>query len=362
MIENELSGQTRVAIIGGGPIGLELAVALQEAGIDYVLLEGKQIGHAFTQWPPNTHFFSAPEHVALAGVPVHTQNQLPISGEEYLAYLRMLVEMHDLNIRVYEPVTAIEKSGDGFLVNSHPQTGQKCYRAEVVVLATGGMARPRLLGIPGEDLSHVSHYFRDPHAYFRTRVLVVGGKNSALESALRCWRTGATVAMSYRRPDFDYDVVKPHLAMDISDRLMKGEITFYPATMPLEITSRHVVLAGTEEGVTPVGPTFNLPADFVLLCTGFEADMSLFEMVGVELLGAAQAPVYDERTMETTVPGLYVAGTAAGGTQSRFVHFISTSHDHVARIVKAITGQQPEKLGSVASRNSAVAWEEVKAN
>lgn len=362
MTETRSSNMTKVAIIGGGPIGIELAIALQEAGEDYILLEAKQIGQAFTLWPPSTHFFSTPEHVALAGVPVHTPNQLPISGEEYLAYLRMLVEMFDLNIRVYEPVIAIEKTARGFVLRTQPRAGECHYQAEFVVLATGGMARPRRLGIPGEDRPHVSHYFRGPHAYFRTRVLVVGGKNSALESALRCWRAGAAVTMSYRRPDFDYEVVKPHLASDVSDRLKKKEITFLPSTIPLEITDQHVILAQTADDLSLTGRTFCHEADFVLLCTGFEADMSLFESAGVVLQGATRAPVYDERTMETNVPGLFVAGTSAGGTQKRFTHFISTSHDHVGRIVKAITGSFPERLGSVPGRNDSVTWEEVKAN
>lgn len=352
-----------VIIIGAGPIGIELAIALQRAGVDYLLIEARQIGDAVSRWPAETHFYSTPEHVALAGVPVHTGDQLPISGEQYLAYLRMLVEMFDLQMHNYEPVTSVRRDTDRFIVHTAHRAGPRQYAARYVVAATGGMTRPRLLNIPGEELPHVTHYFPGPHRYFRTRVLVVGGRNSALETALRCWRAGAQVTLSYRRPAFDFDVVKPHLAMDISDRLRKDEITFYPATVPEEITPTEVTLApvaGREEPGAGVG--IRLATDFVVICTGFEADMGLLQTAGVMLQGPERAPVYNPETMESNISGLFVAGTAAGGTQRRFVHFISTSHDHVARIVGALTGRVPDRLGTVSARNNAVTYQEVKAN
>jgi thioredoxin reductase (NADPH) len=353
----EITQETKIAIIGAGPIGIELAIALQRLGVDYLLIEAKQIGNEFSKWPPSTHFFSTSEHVALAGVPVHNLDQMPITGEQYLAYLRTLVEMYDLNLRLYEPVTHIYRQETGFIIQTEPLTGTKKYRADKVILATGGMARPRMLNIPGEDLPHVAHYFPGPHPYFRRRVLVVGGRNSAMEAALRCWRGGALVALCYRGADLNQDRIKPHLWIDIQDRLRKGEITFYPSTIPTEITPSYINLTSTLDGSLT-----QHEADHILLCIGFEADMTLFRQAGVTLIGDEQAPLFDEATMETDVPGLFVAGTAAGGTQSRFTYFISTSHDHVAKIVKAITGQLPGPLGSIPARNNAVTWDEVKAN
>ena len=353
---------TSVAIIGAGPIGIEMAIALQEVGVDYILFEAQQIGHTIAKWPPNTHFYSTPEHVALAGVPVQNLNQQPITGEQYLAYLRTLVEYFDLNLHHYEPVERIEHREAGFSLQTRSQQGPRSYTCEKLILATGGMAGPRLLGIPGEDLPHVRHYFPGPHPYFRRRVLIVGGKNSALEAALRCWRAGAKVTLSYRRPRLDFDVVKPHLSADISTRLEKGEIDFLPGTVPIEITPYEVLLGRVDEHFNLTAEVVRHETDAVLLATGFVADMSLFRQLGVELKGPGEAPHFDEQTMETNVPGLYVAGTAAGGTQQKFRHFISTSHDHVARIVKALTGRLPQKLGSVDARNNAVSWEEVKRN
>jgi len=354
--------ETDIAIIGAGPIGIEMAIALQEAGVDYILFEARQIGHTISTWPPHTHFYSTPEHVALAGVPVHSLDQQPITGERYLAYLRTLVEYFDLNLQHYEPVQEIASLKPGFRLQTRTQRGAHTYSCNKVILATGGMAAPRMLGIPGEDLPHVSHYFPGPHPFFRRRILVVGGKNSALESALRCWRGGAEVTISYRRPQFDFDVVKPHLADDISTRIEKGEIDYLPATVPLEITTGDVLMARTDSHYRPTAQTFRHETDAVLLTTGFVANMELFNQLGVELRGPERAPLFNSRTMETNVPGLYVAGTVAGGSQVKFQHFISTSHDHVARIVKTLTGRLPVRLGSVDARNNAVSWEEVKSN
>lgn len=354
---------TETAVIGAGPIGIELAIALQRLNHDTILFEATQVGDAFMRWPKETRFFSSSEHLALAGVPVQTISQLAPTGDDYLAYLRMLVEMFDLNLHNYEPLQSITKDDKGFLLRTQHRTGEQLYRCRHVVLATGGMAGPRLLNIPGENLPHVTHYFPGPHPYFRTRVLVVGGKNSAMEAALRCWRSGAAhVALSYRRPELNFERIKPHLSLDIGDRLRKGEIEFIPSTIPVEITPTHVVLAETADGMVGNGRILHHKTDFVILATGFRADMSLFRNAGVTLQGPAEVPLYDEATMETNVPGLYVAGTAAGGTQERFTHFISTTHHHVIKIVRHITGITPQHIGSVPTRNNAVTYEEVKAN
>ena len=333
-----------VAIVGAGPIGLELAVAMKDAGVDYVLLEARQIGDTIFRWPPNTHFLSSPERVAIAGLPLQSVDQTKVTGELYLAYLRGVVQQCDLNVNTYEPVRGIERRDGGFTVYTQHRTGRRTYRCRRVVLATGGLAGPRKLGIPGEDLPHVSHHPGDPHRYFRTRLLVVGGRNSALEAALRCWRAGAEVTISYRRPQFDPEIAKRHLRAEVMMWVREGRIRFLPATVPVEITPHHVTLAPTRDG-KPVDDEFiEHETDFVLFCTGFVADMSLFESVGVELCGPRQVPAFDPETMETNVPGVYVAGTAAGGTQERFGLFIETSHVDVEKITLALTGTPPQRV------------------
>ncbi len=326
---------TDVAVVGAGPIGLELAVALKRAGIDYVQFDAKQIGYTVSWFPPQTRFFSSNERIAIAGVPLDTPDQGKATREQYLAYLRTVVEQFDLKVRTYEPVTAIDRTEDGFVVTSRPAGANPARtRAKRVVLVTGGTDHPRRLKIPGEDLPHVSHYFNDPHAYFRKRLLIVGGKNSAVEAALRCFNAGAHVSISYRREKLPEKSIKYWLLPEINHLIAKERITAYFQSTPLAITASHVTLARGNE-------RFDVPADFVLLLTGYVQDTTLLRLAGVELAGPCNAPVFDERTMETNVPGIYVAGTATGGTQDRYTVFIENCHVHVERIVNALHGVAP---------------------
>src|SRR4051812_39698572 len=174
-----------VAVVGAGPIGIELAVALKRSGVESVHFDAKQIGYTISWFAPQTKFFSSNERIAIAGVPLQTPDQNKATREEYLAYLRGIVQQFELDVRTYEPVTGIDKVAGEFVVSTHARSGKRTYRAPKLVLCTGGTDRPRRLGVPGEDLPHVSHYFGDPHAYFGTELLIVGGKNSAVEAALR---------------------------------------------------------------------------------------------------------------------------------------------------------------------------------
>lgn len=327
-----------VAIVGAGPIGIEVHVALRQAGQSVLHFDSGQVGSTMQWWAPGTRFFSSPERISICGVPLVTAGQEKATREEYLAYLRAVVGQFKLPIRAYEAALAIEPRGDGrgFLIRTRSQAGDRRYGAERVVVAIGDMHRPRLLGVPGEDLKHVSHYFQDPHEYFGRRVLIVGGKNSAVEAAIRCWRVGASVALSYRGAELDAERVKYWLLPEIKGLIKAGHIGWWPRTSVDRITPTSVVLAETG------GDTREAAADDVLLLTGYEMDGSLLESAGVELVGEGRAPQHNPRTMETNIPGLYVAGTAVAGTQSRFRYFIENCHVHAARIVGTITGRQVE--------------------
>lgn len=363
MHNDDTTTPTEIAIVGAGPIGIELAVNLAAAGVDYIHLEAQQIGHTMSWWPRDTTFFSTTERIEIAGVPIQSTAQGRATGEEYLAYLRSIVEQFDLRINTYEPVVGIERRTDGFLLRTRPPTGERRYLARNVVLASGDMHQPHRLHIPGEDLPHVSHYFRDVHPYFRRRLLIVGGRNSAAEAALRTWRAGAQVTLSYRRATFDGRLVKHWILPDLQAQIDNGMIGFHPLTAPLEITPSHVVLARLDEGGCPTGEIIHQPADFVLLLTGFEADMTLFQQAGVLLEGPSQTPRFNPSTMETDAPGLYVAGTAAAGQrQEKYTVFIENSHVHVGRIVQALTGRWPHRLGTIAGRQYELALKDFEAN
>jgi thioredoxin reductase (NADPH) len=321
-----------VAIVGAGPIGIEMAVALKKAGISYVHLDASQVGHTISWFAPGTHFFSSSERIAIAGVPLHTADQAKATREEYLAYLRSVVQQFGLVIRTYEQVVNIERMEGAFCLSTRSAAGTRTYTVNKIVLATGGTARPRMLGIPGEDLPHVSHYFQDPHTYFGKRVLIVGGRNSAIEAALRCHRVGAQVAISYRHEKLDPKDIKYWLFPEVDSLVNAGTILAYMPTVPVRITPTAVTLRNTN------GETVEVPADFVLLLVGYEADMTLARVAGIELREAGQRPVFNAETMETNVPGVFVAGTAIAGTQERFRVFIENAHVHVERILAALTG------------------------
>ncbi|MFG0315285.1 MAG: NAD(P)-binding domain-containing protein, partial [Phycisphaerales bacterium] len=209
------------------------------------------------------------------------------------------------------------------------------YRVRRIVLAIGNMHRPRMLGVPGEDLPHVSHYLEDPHKYLGKRVAIVGGRNSAVEAAIRLYRAGARVTLCQRRPELERDRIKYWLLPELEWLVKKQMVGFAPSSGVREIRDDAVVIerAGARE---------ELPADFVLLLTGYVQEPELFKMLGIQLEGDERRPRLDRETMETSVPGVYVAGTATGGSQARARVFIENSHEHVARIVRAVTGREPE--------------------
>ena len=326
------------AIIGAGPIGIELAVAFQRAGIDYIHFDGSQIGSTIAWYPIEMLFHSSSERLSLAGVPLQTASQQKVTREEYLAYLRSVVMQFGLRIRTHERVTRATRTPAGrFALRTAAVDGEHDHQVDHIVLAIGAMHAPRLLGIPGEELPHVSHYFRDPHDYFQKRLLIVGGRNSAVEAAVRCQRAGADVTISYRRADFDADVVKFWLLPEIRSMLRDGKVRFLPRTVPLSIGAGSVLLADVDDGEQQR----NVDADFVLMMTGYRQDPTLFEMLGVAMEGAARQPVHDPETMETNVPGVFIAGTAVAGTPPRKVSVIvETCHVHVPRIVAAIGGRR----------------------
>ncbi|HEV8607442.1 MAG TPA: NAD(P)-binding domain-containing protein [Tepidisphaeraceae bacterium] len=331
-----------VAIVGAGPIGIEMAVALKRHDISYVQFDAKQVGQTMSWWPPMTRWFSSNERIAIAGVPLQTVDQGKATREDYLRYLRTVVEQFDLSVNTFEPVSGIEKlANGGFVVSTSPQRGGQRYQVQRIILATGGTAHPRRLSVPGEDLPHVTHYMEDPHQYFRKRVLVVGGRNSAVEAALRIQQVGADVTISYRGSEFNAKSIKYWLYPEIMGLIRSGRIRAHFNTVVSEITPSGARLASCDES-RPLfgnpGSSFNVPADFILLMVGYLADMSLVRLAGVELVGENEIPVFDERTMETNVSGIYIAGTASGGTQARYRIFLENCHIHIDRILASIMG------------------------
>ena len=256
-----------VAVIGAGPIGLEMTVALKKAGIDYILFDKGQVGQTITWFPRLMKFFSSPDRIAIAGVPIPRIDESKCSREEFLAYLRSVALQFDLKINSYENVTSILHEDSTFFIHTEKRGEKRLYQVKSVVIATGSTDTPRLLDIPGENLPHVSHYFEEPHRYFKQRVLVVGGRNSAVEASLRCHHCGADVILSHRGSEFDPKSIKYWLLPELLGLYARGELPVYHNTVPKEIRSQSVVLERPDSG-----DTFDVDADFVLLMVGYLAD------------------------------------------------------------------------------------------
>ena len=362
-----MSRRTEVVVVGAGPIGLEAASVLKRAGIDYVQIDAGQVGETFMKWPRNTLFYSSPEWIAIAGIPIHSPEQFRITGERYLAYLRQVAEVLDLQVNCYERVTEIQGGRGDFSVVTERRGDAAVYHCAHIILATGGLDTPRMLGVPGEELPHVSHYFDEPHRYFRQRLLIVGGRNSAVEAAVRAWRAGAFVTISYRRGEIEEEKVLSRLHLEVSLLIEKGQIRFLPKTEPVRFTPRMAVLRkGKREAQDGDGKAdaqekeFEIAADFVYCATGFHQDPGLFRKAGIELSGDGQKPAYDLQTMETNVPGIYVAGTAAGGSQREFNEFITTGHVHSERILRALSGKGGAVTGNYPGRDYRLTPEDIE--
>ena len=252
-----------VGIVGAGPIGLELAVAFKQLRVATLHVEAGQIGQTISWYPRQMQFFSSPERIAIAGVPLLTVDQTKATREEYLTYLRAIVQQFDLQIHTYERVHDIEVVAGGFLLHAHRATGGHTYQVHKLILATGDLHHPRRLNIPGEDLDHVRHFFDEPHPFFRQTLMIVGGRNSAVEAALRCNRAGARVSISYRGRAFPERSVKYWLLPDVNAQIQNGQIAFYPETVPVRIEPGWVTLEDVHSGAEQ-----RVAADFVLLLTG----------------------------------------------------------------------------------------------
>ncbi|MEM6392054.1 MAG: NAD(P)-binding domain-containing protein [Planctomycetota bacterium] len=354
---NTLDPRPSTLIVGAGPIGLELSTVLTRLGHPHRVVDAGPIGATVAWYPKQARYFSSPDRIALAGTPLHTPDQTKATREQYLTYLRAIVRQFDLPIQTHRRVIHAAHNPDGTftvtLAPTPPQPDQhlapnavesiptpipdaptQTLTCDHLVLAIGDMHRPNRLDIPGESLPHVSHYFDDPHPHFGRDLLIVGGKNSAVEAALRCHHAGARVTLSYRRDTFNDKSIKYWLLPELNALIEHDQIRFLPLTTPTRITDTDVELQHTATGGTQ-----SIPADAVLLLTGYAQDPALFKQLGVPLEGPNQSPVFDPETMQTPVPNLYVAGTAAAGTQHAFKLFIENCHAHAARIAAHLTGK-----------------------
>jgi thioredoxin reductase (NADPH) len=317
-------------IVGAGPSGLSAAIAAKQHDLEYQVLEQGVLVNSIYRFPPQMVFFTTPELLEIGGLPFMSPFEKPTRAEA-LNYYRKVVDKYDLRIAYEEAVTAISREDDVFAIESQSTRGVRRVRhARHVVLAIGYFDRPVMLGIPGEDLPHVRHFYSEPHLYYRQRVVVVGGANSAAEASLEMYRTGVHVTLVHRNAELK-STIKYWVRPDIENRIKEGSIAARFSTLVKEIRPASIVVTG------PDGTEDEIAADAVLLLTGYRADQDLMARAGVTF-GPRNAPTFHPDTFETNVPGLFVAGGAMAGDDTGTV-FIENGRFHGEKIVEVIAGR-----------------------
>lgn len=313
-------------VIGAGPCGLAVGIAAREAGIGCVLLDRRTAASTIERYPLNMTFFSTPEKIEIGGVPLIPSGDKP-TRREGLVYFRRVAAHHQLDIRPGEEATAIHPVPGGFEVTVRRRGGETTWRAAAVVVATGYFDQPNLLGIPGEELPHVSHYFAEGHRYWRQRVVVIGAGNSAVDAALECWRAGAQVTLVHFGQGFDA-TVKPWVLPDITNRFRDGSIGVRWNARVTRIEPGAVLLTTADDEE-------RLPADHVYLMTGYTPRPDFLVSLGVPIDAKTGVPAHDPATMETSVPGVFLAGVIANGNDANRT-FIEDGRDHGSLIARRL--------------------------
>lgn len=324
-----------LAVVGAGPCGLAVGAAAKRAGLTCALFDKGPVVSSLLRYPLFMTFFSTADRLEIGGVPFVTAGDKP-TRREALTYYRKIAEYFDLDVRAYHEVRRVARRSEGFEV-SVARAGRSepdAVAARHVVYATGYFESPNLLGVPGEDLPHVSHFYREPHPYWRQRVVVVGGGNSAVEAALELHRVGARVTLVHFLGEFDRGV-KPWVLPDITNRIRDGSITIRWCSRVVEIRPAEVAVRSEVDRKTST-----IPADFVLALTGYRADLSLVREAGVEVDEVTGVPRHDPENMETNVPGVYIAGVLASGFDANKI-FIENGREHGAKICAHIKSKPP---------------------
>ena len=316
-----------VLIIGAGPIGMACGIEAKKAGLSYVIVEKGALVNSLYNYPVFMTFFSTSQKLEIGGVPFVSINPKP-NRNEAVEYYRRVAEKFDLNINLFEQVNDLAKNEDGtFIVN----TAKKAYKVKNVVVSTGFYDVPLLMDIPGEELPKVTHYYKDPHLYAFQNVVVIGANNSGIDAALETYRKGAKVTLVIRGPEIG-SYVKYWVRPDIDNRIKEGAIKAY---FNSEVTA---IEEGQVSIRTPEGE-LTIENDFVIAMTGYKPDFELLKRLGIDP-GRLQSdlPVYNPDTMETNLPGLYLAGVVCGGIDTH-KWYIENSRIHAEQIFDHITAK-----------------------
>ena len=322
-----------VLIVGAGPCGLAASISAQRAGLRTVVIESEVVVSTIAHYPTYVRFFSTAEKLGIGDLPFVIATEKP-TRRDALAYYRAAVTHFGIPVRQYERVTSIERADDELVVNSRTRGGLvRRTNAGAVIVATGYFGSPNRLGVPGESLPHVTHVYREGHEAFQQRVVVVGGGNSAAEAALDLWRSGAHVTLVHFGPTFDKRI-KPWVLPDFQNRAKEGSIDVRWNTRVASIEPDSICIHATDDG----GKSERLPASLVYVMTGFAPNTELLKQVGVPIDPTTGIPEHDPETLETTVPGVFIAGVVIAGYDANKV-FIENGRYHGERIVARLLGK-----------------------
>lgn len=314
-----------ILIVGAGPIGLACGIEAKKAGLSYVIVDKGCLVNSLYNYPKNMTFFSTSERLEIGEVPFISHNPKPTRSEA-LEYYRRVAASWELNTQLYERIEKVNKEGKEFKILSNKTS----YEAKNLIIATGFYDLPYSLNVQGEDLPKVKHYYDEPHPYYDMNVAVVGAANSAVDVALEVYRKGArSVTMVIREEEIN-PRVKYWVRPDIENRIKEESIQAYFQSNITRITEHAIEVKTPREVVT-------IPNDFVLAMTGYQPDFSFLKRVGVEIgTDEFKTPTYNNATMETNIPGVYLAGVICGGLKTN-AWFIENSREHAEIIVNQVT-------------------------
>jgi len=327
-----------VLVIGAGPTGMACAIEAQRAGFRSVLIDKGCLCNSIFHYPSHMTFFTTPELLEIGDIPFPSPNQKPVRNEA-LEYYRKVAEHYALDARLYRLVESVTGSDGNFQVLTKDTFSRtETFSTKKVIVATGYYDLPNYLGVPGEELPKVHHYYDDPHPYYDLDVVVIGGKNSAAIAALELWRHGARVTLVHRGPGM-HRHVKYWILPDIENRIKNGEIAAHFNSRVAEI-SRDAVTLETPDGKR------TLPNNTVFALTGYHPDFDFLTALGVRFEGKDRLPACDAACLESNVPGVYLAGVIVAGSRTNEI-FIENGRFHGRQIAddlkrKLPEGKQPE--------------------
>lgn len=322
---SEVAGEEHfdVLVIGAGPTGMACAIEAQRAGFRTVLVDKGCLCNSLFHYPSHMTFFTTSELLEIGNIPFPSPNAKPTRNEA-LEYYRKVADHYNLDIRQYRTVISVSGQDDDFRVITRDSAGREVvYRTRKLIVATGYYDLPNYMNIPGEDLPKVHHYYDDPHPYYNLDVLVIGGKNSAAIAALELWRHGARVTIVHRGEAMNKHV-KYWILPDIENRIKNGEVTAF-------FNSRVTAIANDAVTIETKRGTQTLPNDYVFALTGYHPDFDFLTALGVELEGPDLLPRCNRETLESNVPGIYLAGVIVAGSRTSEI-FIENGRFHGRQI------------------------------